>query len=91
MTKSKTLWSLVSYVRISKYREDLLIELSKKPHFPSELVRKLDITFSVVSRTLKELEDRGIIVCLNPEQKKGKLFSISNLGEELISLLQSSF
>ncbi len=83
------LWPLVSIIKISKNRVKIVFELAKRPQFPSDLVKNLEIPFPVVSRHLKCLVKRGIIECYNPNQKKGKIFAISKTGEKLIPLLKT--
>ena len=81
------LWSLASYIKISKNRKKLLLELAKSPKMPSELVNKLNLTFATVSKNLKSLKDKQLIYCLNPDQKKGRTYFLTTTGDQVISLL----
>lgn len=63
------------------------MELMKRPHFPSDLVKKLNLPFPVVSKNLRYLKERGIVFCYNPNQKRGKLFSITEIGNQIVTLL----
>jgi len=37
---------------------------------------------------LRELEDKKIVVCLNPKQKKGRLYQRSSHGNSILELLR---
>ncbi|HME50682.1 MAG TPA: transcriptional regulator [Candidatus Lokiarchaeia archaeon] len=52
---------------------------------PNELKNELDLYITHVSSTLKELCDKGLAECLTPELKKGKIFAITTLGDEIIN------
>jgi len=62
-------------------------ELEEKAYFPSELVIRLKLSFSSVSKNLKKLEERGLITCETPNVKKGKFYSITDGGREILYLL----
>ena len=86
---SDQLYSLISFVKISKNRLSLIKELEEKPFFPSELVRRLKINFSTVSKNLRQLEEKDIVFCITPGVKKGKFYSLiwSTPGHNLKRLL----
>ena len=64
------IYTLISFIRISKNRLKIMKELNKTPSFPSEISRRLKVTFSTVSKVLKELERKNLIICVTPEVHK---------------------
>lgn len=76
-------WTLYGYVVRSKYRRLILLHLLKTEATPTELATIQDIHKSHVSRTLKELTERGLIVCLTPGHRMGKVFGLTDMGKEL--------
>lgn len=73
----------VSYLKSSKYRAQIVILLHDNIMTPAELQHKLNIRLNHVSLHLKELKEKEIIVCLNEDAKKGRLYQLSELGYEL--------
>lgn len=76
-------WDEVSYVIASKTRKSILARLDT-PRTPTFLARDLNINLANVSRALSELENKKIIVCLTPEQKVGKIYSLTKKGKDVL-------
>jgi len=82
--KKVTKWDLVSFVLASSYRKNVLSALTT-PKTPSSISKEININKTHVSRALAELEDKGLIKCLTPEAKKGKIYTIQELGKETLA------
>lgn len=80
-------WELRGKVISSEYRKKVLMKLNEKVMMPNELRKNLDIKMSHISRTLKEIENMGLITCLTPELRKGKQYTITKQGKEVLKLL----
>lgn len=81
-------WDLIGKVHRSTYRTKVLKELHKGVKTPSELSEETDIKISHISRALRRLKGWDLVECLNPDLKKGKMYSITELGREVIELLE---
>lgn len=82
-------WEDVGFVKASKIRLQILETLGK-PMTPTELSRTPELqTYKLpaISRALRELEERKMVECLNPRQKKGRLYQRSIHGRSVLSLL----
>ncbi|HJJ42438.1 MAG TPA: hypothetical protein O0W90_03885, partial [Methanocorpusculum sp.] len=77
----------ISYLKSSRYRLNIVLLLQGNIMTPAELQRKLNIRINHVSLYLRELKDKDIVVCLNEESKKGRLYQLTELGNELCSYL----
>jgi len=77
------MWKCVSFVVRAKNRT-LVLKALDKPKLPSQLAKELKIHISHVSRTLSELEKTGLIECLTPDEKTGKLYRLTKKGEEVL-------
>ncbi|MGQ4876558.1 MAG: winged helix-turn-helix domain-containing protein [Promethearchaeia archaeon] len=77
-------WELISYITSSTIRFKILIELNKKQNIPSRLAKSLNIPISHISKTLTELESHQLVNCLTPNRRKGKFFSITNKGKDIL-------
>ena len=76
-------WNDVSYVIASKTRKSITLRL-ENPRTPTFLAKDLDLNIANVSRAVTELENKGIVVCLTPKQKVGKIYSLTKKGKEVV-------
>ena len=83
------MWEDVGYVMASKYREKIIKKLSKKNYMPSSLAKETNFRLSHISRALKELKKKNLIVCLNKESKKGKIYSLTDSGKRILELIET--
>ncbi|MHA1988545.1 MAG: transcriptional regulator [Promethearchaeota archaeon] len=82
-------WDIIGYVISSKYRKKALLLLQQKPHTPREIASVLDIHMSHTSQILQQLTFKNLIVCLNPNVAKGRLYGLTDLGKEIVEKLES--
>ena len=76
-------WNDVSYVIASKTRKSIVLKL-ETPRTPTFLAKDLNLNLANISRALTELEDKGIVVCLTPKQKVGKIYSLTRKGKDVV-------
>ena len=80
-----TKWADISFVISSSYRKRVLESLENgNPKTPSKISKELNINKTHISKTLKELLSKKIIICLTPKMNKSKLYIISNYGKEVL-------
>lgn len=85
-------WRKYAWVRRGKRRQ-LTLELFNKAVAPltiNDVHKKTRIAISQASETVVELEKAGLLECLNPEDKIGKLYRISQEGKEVITTITST-
>lgn len=76
-------WADYSFVIRSKHRKRVF-ELLDKPKTPSQLAEELKLNLGFVSNILISLIERGLIKCLNPNEKRHRLYVRTEKGETLI-------
>ncbi|MBI2546456.1 ArsR family transcriptional regulator [Candidatus Woesearchaeota archaeon] len=59
-----------------------------KPMMPSEIVKKIygkvsNTHFNIVSRALTELVELKVVRVVNPKDKTGRMYQLTQLGEEV--------
>ncbi|MGL6298916.1 MAG: MarR family transcriptional regulator [Methanobacteriaceae archaeon] len=74
----------LSYVRRSQHRSKVLLAINDDVLMPSDISKKLNIRPTHISRALKGLKEEKIVVCLNEEEIRGRLFKVTELGKEVI-------
>ncbi|MDR0911404.1 MAG: winged helix-turn-helix transcriptional regulator [Methanobrevibacter sp.] len=78
----------LGFVRSSRYRNNILIYVGKDMRRPSEIAYSVDLSSKNVSRYLKELKDKKLIVCLNESAKLGRLYKLTDEGKEILECLE---
>lgn len=79
---------LKTYVEISSYRAKAMKAIGEGYKIPTEIARDIDILPNHISKTLKELKDKGLIECINPEMRKGRLYRLTSKGKEVLEILK---
>jgi len=75
----------ISIIKNSEYRKKILLSLAKVSYLtPSEISEKTKLRLNHVSNFLKDLKDNKLIICLNDEDKRGRLYKITELGKRVI-------
>ena len=51
---------------------------------PSEIANDTEIFQNHISNTLRQLKEHELIECINPEVRKGRLYRLTDKGNELV-------
>lgn len=73
----------------SKYRIGVMKSLKGKVLIPTEIADKTGIVRNHISNTLRDLKDKGLVECLNPKDKKGRLYRLTDKGNNIVEKLKS--
>ncbi len=77
-------WSLIGKIKSSDWRRRVLNSLFYNAKTPNELVKEVDISSSHISEVLKDLEELRLIECKTPDLRKGKIYSLTKIGKEIL-------
>ena len=77
----------IEFIRISSHREKVFKTLNETSKKPSDIARETGLHINNVSHSLKQLKERELVYLLNPEDKKGRLYKLTDLGEIVIKEL----
>ena len=78
--KEKEKWKKFAHVISSKNKKAIIEYMSKGPSTPTEISTNLKINPSITSRLLRKMTEDQIVECLNPTEKKGRLYYLTDLG-----------
>lgn len=81
-------WNEVSYIVASKTRKSIMLKL-ESPRIPTFLAKDMGVNLSNISRALTELEEKGMVECLTPEQRVGKIYSLTKKGVKAIHTIKN--
>ena len=78
----------MSYVEISKYRLKVMKALEDDVKIPSQIAKDSEIRQNHISKVLSELKAHELVECINPEVKKGRLYRLTDKGNELVKNIE---
>ena len=81
------LFEILGYVKISPNRTNTLKSIGNNLKMPSEIARDVDIRTNQVSAALSDLKKQELVICVNEEIRKGRLYKCTKLGLEIIKHL----
>ncbi len=77
------MYDLISYMVRGKVRLSIL-EVLDRPMTPTQLAHKLKNHRSTMSRTLLEMKKKGLVKCLTPKEKTGRLYVLTKKGKGVL-------
>ena len=78
----------LDFVKRSSYRQNVLKSLEDNVLMPKEIAERSNIKTNHVSKVLAELKSKELIEIINPEVRKGRLYRLTSLGEEIVEHLE---
>lgn len=84
MVKGDRMNEDIDYVKRSKNRTNVMKSLNEFPKIPSELADATGISRQHISHALRELSERDLVVCLNPEYARGRIYRLTEKGKETL-------
>ena len=82
----------IEFIRLSKNREKVFRALEGETLKPTDISKKTGIHRNNVSRTLSQLKEKDLVRLfrlLNPENKRGRLYELSEYGKKILDLMKS--
>lgn len=80
-SEEKTDWNIVGYILSSEIRLKILELLNGNKHTPSQMKNELNISMSHISNELRSLRRKGLVECINPNNKKGRIYQLTEYGK----------
>lgn len=78
---------VLGFVKISPYRTNTLKSIGDELKMPSEIANEINIKTSQVSAALTDLKSKNLVICVNEEVRKGRLYKCTPLGLKIIKYL----
>lgn len=78
---------LYSYIAASQYRVKIMKSLKDNFKIPKEMSQETGIHDHHVSKVLTELKGKEVIECLTENNRKGRIYRITPLGEKILEFL----
>jgi DNA-binding MarR family transcriptional regulator len=75
---------ILSFVKSSKHRAEILLFIGNKTKIPSEIAKHIKLSNTHTSKYLNSLKEKELIICLNEEAKRGRLYQLTEKGKEVL-------
>lgn len=88
--EEKEFYKILGYIKISPTRQKTLLDIDDEIRMPSEIARSTKAKTSQVSGALTDMKKYGLVVCINEEARKGRLYKTTDAGKEVIKFLKKN-
>ena len=78
----------LSYVKRSKNRIAVVKSLGETIKIPSDIANEMNLRINQISAILSDLKKEKICICLNEDQKVGRLYQLTPKGFEVYKFLR---
>lgn len=79
---------IYAYVSISSYRRKTVKVLEYGDKTPTEIAKDSNIRINHISKVLKELKDANVVVCINEQDRKGRIYHLTDFGQDIAGHLE---
>ena len=87
MNDKDEIFDIVGYVMASEYRCNIIKSIGESIKIPSAIAEDIGLRTNHVSNVLKDLKEHKIVVCLNEDARKGRLYKNTELGLKILKYL----
>ena len=77
-----------AYVNISSYRVKTVKVLKDEVKTPTNIAADAGIRPNHISKVLRELKETGVAECINEDARKGRLYRLTSVGDEIFEKLE---
>ena len=74
----------IGFVKISEQRQKIMKDSKDKLKIPTEIAKSTNMSVPEVSRSLRTLKDREIVICLNEDKRVGRVYTLTEKGKEIL-------
>lgn len=79
---------LLVFINRSSYRVRVLKAIGTGVKIPRQISKESGLLINHVSNILKELQQKDLVVCINPEFRKGRMYKLTDNALELIDYVE---
>ena len=80
----------ISYIKRSKNRLKVVYIIGDSFKMPSEIAEEMDLRINQISAILSDLKKENIVVCINEEEKTGRLYQLTPEGKEAHNMIKTN-
>ena len=87
--KEEEIFDSLGYVMASTYRLSVIQYIGNGVKIPSDIARKIGVRTNNISNVLSDLKQNGLVICLNEDARKGRLYKNTELSLEILKYINS--
>lgn len=77
-------FKIIGYIMASEYRQKIIKCIGTTIKTPSHIAKEIDLRTNHVSNVLKDLKENELVICLNEDARKGRLYKNTELGIKVL-------
>lgn len=77
--------TLIKYVTKSTYRLRVLQAIGGDVKRPFQIAEDSNVLNNHISKTLRQLREHGLVELINPEMARGRLYRLTNDGQQVLN------
>ncbi len=83
-------WEIIGKIKVSPIKYKTLKTIRTEYMMPSEIARYTGLRITQVSNALRDLKQYELVICINEEAKKGRLYHNTDLGLEILEMIDNN-
>ena len=87
--KEEEIFDSLGYVMASTYRLSVIQYIGNGVKIHSDIARKIGVRTNHRSIVLSDLKQNGLVICLNEDARKGRLYKNTELSLEILKYINS--
>lgn len=81
----------LSYVMRSNNRTDVTLIIGKSTLIiPSNIAKQMNLRVNQISATLSDLKEHDVVICINEEERVGRLYKLTDIGSDIYEFLKNN-
>lgn len=84
MEQDEEFWNLMGFALASENRRKVMFCLQGGYATPKQISDDCRLRIGHVSNILIALKDKDLVYCRNPDAKRGRIYSLTELGEDIV-------
>ena len=85
--KDDEIFQLLGYVMASDYRKNILKSIGTDIKIPSAIAEEIGLRTNHISNVLNDLKKKELVVCLNENARKGRLYKNTDLALKILEYI----
>ena len=83
-------WEIIGKIKVSPIKYKTLKTIRTEYMMPSEIARYTGLRITQVSNALRDLKQYELVICINEEAKKSRLYHNTDLGLEILEMIDNN-
>lgn len=76
-----------AYIESSSYRVKVIQSIGVDAKTPTQIGKESQIKVNHISNVLRDLKNNNLVECINEERRKGRLYCLTEKGQEILGEL----